>query len=170
MEDIMKQLKKIAALILITAALLSAQPFGGMGGRGFSRITEELNLTAEQEKKFDELHVKFEKNAIDQQADIRKKMLDEKTAMQNEDFTSAKKIVSELFALKEDAAKQRITNHEEMLKLLTPEQKEKFKALQKERHNRGGMHKKGNRGGKHGNYGSGKQMKMHENMNMETEK
>lgn len=129
----MKQLKK-NVLILIIAAGLVAQPNFYEGkmehneaGMNKHKMMSELKLTDEQQKKMDELHLKFQKTAIDQKAAIQKKEIDKRQAMQNEEFILAKKLTTELFDLKEEIVKQQITQHEEMLKILTPEQKQKFK-------------------------------------------
>lgn len=143
----MKNLKTTLTLILIIIAGLVAQPNLGAGNMAGCNDKEsrmglsELKLTEDQQKKMDEMHLKFQKAAIDQHAAIQKKAMDKHQAIQNEDFTAAKKLTSELFDLKEELAKQRISQHEEMSKILTAEQKAKFKELRNER--RGKMHRHG---------------------------
>lgn len=157
----MKNLKTTITLILIIIAGLVAEPNFGAGkmancnaGTHQTRrhnIMTELNLTADQQKKMDEMHLKFQKSDIDKHAVIQKKAIDKQQAMRNEDFATAKKLTTELFDLKAELANQRIEQHEEMSKILTAEQKAKFKELRDDR--RGEMHKKGKmkRGfGKHG--------------------
>lgn len=137
----MRKLTSTITLILIVVAGLMASPNfqGGNGTRGECEMgmgrhnpMSELKLTEDQQKKMDEMHLKFQKSAIDQRAVIQKKSIDKRQAMQNEDFIVAKKLTAELFDLKKDMANQKINQHEEMLKILTPEQKAKLKTLHKE--------------------------------------
>lgn len=146
----MKQLKSTITLILIVASVLMARPNFQGGNRGTCEMgigrhnpMSELGLTEDQQKKMDEMHLKFQKSAIDQHAAIQKKSIDKRQAMQNDDFIVAKKLTNELFDLKKEMAVQKISQHEEMLKILTPEQKTKLKTLHREGH--GKMGKRGMR-------------------------
>ncbi len=122
----MKNLKTAITLILIIIAGLVAEPNFGAGNmancntgmhNGRHSIMSELNLTADQQKKMDEMHLKFQKLNIDKHAVIQKKAIDKQQAMRNEDFTAAKKLTAELFDLKAELANQRIEQHEEMSKI-----------------------------------------------------
>ena len=75
----MKSLTKILipVILLVFAVGISAQPGSGMGQRK-AMIHEKLNLTADQEKKIEDLRTTHQKKMIDLRADMQKLHLEKK--------------------------------------------------------------------------------------------
>ena len=157
----MTNTRKTVLLLLMLVTLLAAQPVRdnekkSVFGRDCERLSVELKLTAEQEKKLDELKVKSHKKAIDLQADIQKKQIDKRSAIESEDFTTAKRLVSEIFDIKKELVNQKLAQHEEMLKVLTADQKKQFNQMKKTGHGR--MHRHGKFSKKHNGMNLGRSL------------
>lgn len=153
----MKHLTIIAAIILILATTLliadEDRPMKGrhhdiQDGKGNNRerMTEELNLTPDQEKQMREIHREFERKTADIQNEIRKLNIDREEAMEKEDWVKVKKVIDQVHLKKADLAKSRVDMHEKILKVLTPEQRETFKKIHADRPGPGRMQRGMGRG------------------------
>jgi len=107
-------------------------------GSMFERIREELDLTKEQIKQMDELNSSNKKEAIRTKADIRILEIDKKDALKTKNFKKTKKIVSDIFKLKETLAIKRIEMQEERWNILDAEQQAKVEEMMQQR----GHHKR----------------------------
>ena len=120
----------ITAITLTTAAISGAvYAHSGKGGpgKGMERLTENLNLTAEQQAEIQKI--------FDQRKLERKNMMENTTAEQREN-------------LRENVREGMRAQMESQIKaLLTPEQVAMFDQMHTEKERRGG-HKKGERGHK----------------------
>ncbi len=104
----------------------------GMGerhGEGFGFALKELNLSEDQQNKIDDLNIKHKKEMIDLRADLKKMELEKHEAMKDADFSKAKSLTGNIFDKKAEIAKKRISLHEDIYKILTPEQREAAKKL-----------------------------------------
>ncbi len=90
-------------------------------------MKDQLKLTADQEKKMDVLKADHQKEMIKFRADLKTKEIDKRQALKNEDYTTAKKITSEIAKIEESIALKRIDMHKAISDLLTKEQKEILK-------------------------------------------
>ncbi len=125
-------MKKILIIGLALGMVISAQGFGGrqakdckMGGK---QLHAELNLTTEQSDKIEALKLDFQKQQIDQRADVQKLHLEMKELMRA-DKPNRKAINSTLEKIsgKQLVMKKMHVNHRlDVRELLTDEQKEIF--------------------------------------------
>ncbi len=90
-------------------------------------LKEQLKLTPEQTSKMDKLRTEHQKEMIQLRADLKTKEIDKRQALKNEDYTAAKKIVSEIAKIEENIALKRIDQFKSMTDILTKEQKEIIK-------------------------------------------
>ncbi|MFA6599043.1 MAG: periplasmic heavy metal sensor [Ignavibacteriaceae bacterium] len=118
----------VAALLLVFATGISAQPGPGNGGmgRGKALMAKKLNLTADQQKKIDELRTEHQRKMIDLHADIAKLQLDKKEMLKKGNYDR-----KTFLALDEKIMKQRNVietaraNHQmDVYELLDANQKE----------------------------------------------
>ena len=99
----------------------------------FERIRDELDLTKEQIKQMDELNSSNKKETIRTKADIRILEIDKKDALKTKNFKKAKKIVSDIFKLKETLVIKRIEMQEERWNILDAEQQAKVEEMMQQR-------------------------------------
>lgn len=92
---------------------------------------KNLELTSAQEKKLEEINIKHRKTIIDQKAEVEKLNIDKKSAMQNENFTQAKRLTEQIGKIKTDMEKIKIEHIENIMKELTTEQKEQLKEMRR---------------------------------------
>ena len=138
----------ILTIILITISILSSDLFAQKPERdnrrkdqNFSRSEQkhgmqrhndrlmginlkEIDLTDQQKKKIDNLMTAHKKEMIDKEAQVKKLHIDQKSAMDNENFKQAKSISDQIYKIKADISKLRIDHLENIYKELTQEQKE----------------------------------------------
>jgi Spy/CpxP family protein refolding chaperone len=118
----------IVLLLLVTLELF-AQPGPGRRGlnRGWWLNSEQLNLSAEQLKKIEDIRLSFQQEMIDMQADIKKEELNlQKLKKNNPNRNDYLNGVKKLGSLKQEAALKRANHHMDIYELLTAEQKEIF--------------------------------------------
>lgn len=106
-------------------------------------MLKELNLSDAQTKKLTELQTSQQKAMNTINAEIENLQIDLKQALKNDDFVSARTLNDQLHAKLLVKSNTHINQKEQILKELTPEQKEKFGPMFSERqHGRanGGNH------------------------------
>lgn len=99
---------------------------------GFQMMCEELELTDTQKEQMEELRISSKKGMIVAESDLKLLEIDKRSAMKDKNFKQAKKIVGDIFEIKQEMAENRIEQHEERWNILTPEQREKAEELKKE--------------------------------------
>lgn len=102
-------------------------------GSMFDKIQDELDLTKEQIKQMDELSSSNKKETIRTKADIRILEIDKKDALKTKNFKEAKKIVSDIFKLKETLVIKKIEMQEERWNILDAEQQAKVEEMMQQR-------------------------------------
>ncbi len=100
---------------------------------------DEMNLTAAQKTKFEELRTAFSKTENTLKAEIENLKIDLKTAMKNENYKQAKELNKQIATKKTTLADARIDLMAARMKELTKEQKE----IMKNKMPMMGMHKQG---------------------------
>ncbi len=129
----MKRLTKftIVALFAVTS-VFSAQPVQNTNMQNASRygmpgrmVKARLNLTEEQEKKFDEIMFSQREAAIDTRAEIQKVRLEMQkiSASENPDLNKMKKLNAKISELQTQLGNRRLETWDKINKILTPEQK-----------------------------------------------
>ena len=147
----MKKLMIITFGILLLASMLSAQPRveakddnnmkPGMGmhrmqgnqmlceemqgGEMHQMMCEKLDLTKEQQKKFETLATAHKKQMNTFKAEVENLQIDLKAALKTQNFKQAKDLNKQISDKKLMMANARIDHMEAMFKELTPEQKDK---------------------------------------------
>ena len=101
---------------------------------GYQMMCEELELTDTQKEQMEELRISSKKEMITAESEIKLLEIDKKSALKDKDFKRAKKIVGDIFEIKQEMAENRIEQHEQRWNILTPEQKEKAEELKSEHH------------------------------------
>ena len=101
---------------------------------GFQMMCEELELTDSQKEQMEELRITSKKEMITAESEIKLLEIDKKSALKDKNFKQAKKIVGDIFEIKQEMAENRIEQHEQRWNILTPEQKEKAEELKGEHH------------------------------------
>lgn len=96
-------------------------------------MLEELNLSEAQSKKLLELQTSQQKAMNTINAEIENIEIDLRQALKNDDFPAAKKLNDQLHEKKRVKANYRIDHREQIMKELTPEQKDKFQPMFMER-------------------------------------
>ncbi len=96
------------------------------------RLYDELELTSEQQDKWDDLRIKHRKTMIDLRADLEKLNIDRRQSMQEHNYDKVKKIITQIGEQRQKMAMKRIDHHEAIWDLLTPEQRVKADELRKE--------------------------------------
>ncbi len=92
-------------------------------------MIDELKLTPEQKKKFENLRAEHQKLMNSIQADTRNLNIDLQTAIKADNFKRAKELNKQIAAKQNQMMDARIDHLEAMLKELTAEQKEKAKEI-----------------------------------------
>lgn len=105
----------------------------GDGHMGFPFwMADELELTEDHVDLIMDYQAKSKKQLIDIKADIDKLEIDQKMALKDEDFKTARKLIDQIFDKKAEIAKEHINVKEKIHSLLTQDQIEKMKELHKE--------------------------------------
>ena len=102
-------------------------------GSMFDKMHDELDLTKEQMKQMDELNSSNKKETIRTKADIRILEIDKKDALKTKNFKKAKKIVSDIFKLKETLVIKKIEMQEERWNILDAEQQAKVEEMMQQK-------------------------------------
>ena len=142
----MKKLMIITLGIMLLASMLSAQarveakndnnmkPGMGMhrmqgqnmmGENPHQMLCDQLDLTKEQQKKFETLRTAHQKQMNTYKAEMENLQIDHKAAMKSQNFKQAKALNKQISDKKLMMADAKIDHMEAMFKELTPEQKEK---------------------------------------------
>jgi len=102
--------------------------FGHGGGKGMGRWIEALNLTSDQQKQVDALHLEFMKKAEDVRSQVAKKRIEimEMASGGKLDEQTLTKKKQELWSLQDAARNERRAMGTKFRALLTPEQREKI--------------------------------------------
>jgi periplasmic protein CpxP/Spy len=162
----MKTFTTVAAALALTAGLAFAAPQGdgerghmgkkkghmgagdhaghmgkGDHGKMMGRMAEKLDLSEGQKIQMQQLHESFRA----QNAPFRESMQATKTqlreARQSGDTARAQQLAAELEGQRTQMLTQRQAMHEQMLTILTPDQKTKLEAMKAEKNNRKGERK-----------------------------
>jgi Spy/CpxP family protein refolding chaperone len=103
---------------------------GGMGKEPCGpAMMEQLGLSKDQSEKIHQIKMKYEKNEIGMEADLKKLKIDKHEAMRNMNFEEAKKIVKQMSEIRSKKNLSKIDEMAEITKVLSKEQLEKFKEL-----------------------------------------
>lgn len=114
---------------------------GMPGMRGMARLHEELQLTAEQQKKMETMREEFQIKMIDQRAALAKARIRVHRMMRSEASESdLSRAIDELSAVRSDMVKSRLLHHRQMRTVLTPEQRERMDSMRPGRGPGFGMH------------------------------
>ncbi|HOD54921.1 MAG TPA: Spy/CpxP family protein refolding chaperone [Candidatus Cloacimonadota bacterium] len=136
MKKIITLISLIALLALVSTSLFAQKPNQEMRHEhkqmemkkdNCADLKDQLKLTTEQTSKMDKLRTEHQKEMIQLRADLKTKEIDKRQALKNEDYTAAKKIVSEIAKIEENIALKRIDQFKSMTDILTKEQKEIIK-------------------------------------------
>ncbi len=148
----MKRLTTLAVVVLLAfSGTFLASPKQNNGDKQFKPkhgIKAQLNLTEEQEKKFNEIIFSQREAMIDTRAEIQKLRLEkQKIAMSdNPDLTKLKKLNAKISELQTRGANSRLETWAKINKILTPEQQKIWKKtlnkLGKRMHHRKGCMRK----------------------------
>ncbi len=95
-------------------------------------MADELGLREDQIDKIMDFQAASKKQVIDLKADIDKLEIDQKMALKDDDFKTARKIIDQIFDKKAEIAKEKINIKEKINSILTPDQIEKLKTMHKE--------------------------------------
>jgi NACalpha-BTF3-like transcription factor len=102
----------------------------GMGNENFGpMMMEQLGLTLEQKEKIHQLKIKYEKNEIANNAELKTLRLDKREAMRNMNFENAKKVVKQMADVKTKIQISKIDEMNEITKVLDKGQLEKFREM-----------------------------------------
>lgn len=101
-------------------------------GNELGFLCKNLDLTDAQKNKIETISSDHQKNMIQLNADIDILRIDEKNAMQEHDFTEAKKVVSKIYNLKEKMQLQKIDHQKAIWNELTEDQQKKMEELKHE--------------------------------------
>lgn len=135
----------IAALIAVFAIGATTAAYADRHGRGkgnhgemgmlHGKLAEKLNLTAEQKTKLQEMWKAFKESnkATHEQIQQNRKQLHELTSTENYSRTQAEQLIKHNSELQAKMKIAMLNQMEEMKKVLTPEQQQKFKELRAER-------------------------------------
>lgn len=107
----------------------------GMKSDWLLREQQELGLSDAQVQKIRELSLKSQKDAVQAQAEMESINLDIRSKMREENLDQAAlgKLIDQKYESRKAYEKRAISSMAEIKSILTPEQKEKLKALKKER-------------------------------------
>jgi Spy/CpxP family protein refolding chaperone len=105
----------------------------GLGGPGgFRHLGRYLDLSLEQRKQMQKIHFDFKKKAIEVEEELGQKRLERRALMESEsvDWKKVDKLTDEIATARAKLEKQRMRQHHEIEKVLTPEQLEKLERMQ----------------------------------------
>ena len=125
----MKKVISIAAAIFLVAAVsLIAQPMRGKGGMSHKNIKSMLKLTPDQEKQFDDITYKQQQAAIDLRAKMQKNRLDLKKMISEKTLDESKvlQITDENSKLQAELKRGMVTRWLDIYKILNADQKDIF--------------------------------------------
>ncbi|MBD3419780.1 MAG: periplasmic heavy metal sensor [Chitinivibrionales bacterium] len=132
-----KSFTSIATMFVLTGALaVSAGPGRGKGkgphgcghGKGPHGIMSIENLTDDQRRQIQEIHLGFKKELIPQHSKI--KMLEteiQELLLKEANLTQVDDKIDEISKIRADIMKKKIRKHQKVAALLTDEQKQNFK-------------------------------------------
>lgn len=136
MKKIITLISLIALLAMISTSLFAQKPNQDMRhdhkqmemkNDQCSDMKDQLKLTPDQTKKMETLRAEHHKDMIKFNADLKTKEIDKRQALKNEDYATAKKLVSEIAKIEENIALKRIDQFKAMSDILTKEQREMIK-------------------------------------------
>ncbi|MEW6194564.1 MAG: Spy/CpxP family protein refolding chaperone [Bacteroidota bacterium] len=118
-------------ILLLSQIPATAQPNDNPMGKGMfgqHNIVKMLELTSEQEKQFNDINYKHQKETIDLHAQIQKNRLELKNIMLNKNFDEKKilALTDENSKLQADIKKSAVNKWIAVYKILNDEQKEKW--------------------------------------------
>jgi Spy/CpxP family protein refolding chaperone len=122
----MKQLIFTLGIVL----LLGSAAFAQKGPRGpMKEAMQKLHLTADQQKSMKDIHMKTAKQMIDVRAELQKKRIDVQAAMggDNPDRKALENLWTDIAKLEVNRKVIMFDTHQQMMKLLTPEQQKIWK-------------------------------------------
>ena len=172
----MKTITTVAAALALTAGLAFAAPQGGgerghmgekcqmgagdhaghMGtgddhGKMMGHMAEKLELSEAQKVQMKQLHEGFSTQHAPFRESMQATMTQLREARQSGDTARAQQLAAELEGQRAQMQTQRQAMHEQMLTILTPDQKAKLEAMKAEKQNRKGEQKQrgAHQGGAH---------------------
>jgi Spy/CpxP family protein refolding chaperone len=92
-------------------------------------MMKELNLTKEQQAKFEDLRLNHMKFMTTKQAEMKNLKMDKMVAMKNGDYDKAKLLNKQITDLELVIENAKVDHHMAMMKELTPEQQQKIKEM-----------------------------------------
>ncbi len=104
------------------------------GMHGFMAFADEIELTDDQKSQLEALHLKFQKERIDKQAELKKAQVDLR-ALKRDDNAAERAVLSQIDVvgdLRTDMQKMQFTHRSEMKAVLTEDQLNKLGNLRKE--------------------------------------
>ncbi len=107
----------------------------GMGMKGFLAFADEIELTGDQKDQLEALHLRFQKERIDKQAELKKARVD-LGALRRDDDAAESAVLSQIDIvgdLRTDMQKMQFSHRNEMKAVLTEDQINKLEELRKER-------------------------------------
>lgn len=117
----------LLAVMLFTAAALDAQPAkrGMRGQRMGNCIANDLNLTADQQSKFDEIKTEHEKKMIDLRAELKKARLEMRTLMSADNSTEGdiKDQISKSAEIRKEMDNEKVDMYFSVMNILDDSQK-----------------------------------------------
>lgn len=161
----MKTFTTVAAALALTAGLAFAAPQGGgerghkgmkghmgagdhaghMGkddhGKMMGHMAEKLELSEAQKVQMQQLHESFRAQHAPFRESMHATMTQLREARQSGDTARAQQLAAELEGQRAQMQTQRQAMDEQILTILTPDQKAKFEAMKAEKQNRKGKHK-----------------------------
>lgn len=154
----MKHLKTVTVIasLFLLSNLLNAQPCenGYQGKRGLNstddtrmerqeKLQEKLGLTDEQVQKIESLKIEHQKKVLPLQNDLNEKEAKLRTleTSENVDLKAIYSLIDEIGVVKVKLAKESASNHQEIRKMLTPEQRVQFDTLGNRHREKGGKHR-----------------------------
>jgi Spy/CpxP family protein refolding chaperone len=121
----LKKVIPITLAVLLTAALVYAQPFGK------GRMADRLNLTDQQQEQFETLKLKLDRDLIKPQSDLKAARLDLKEIMMqpNIDEKAALKKQDQISSFRADIARIKLQHKIAAGKVLTADQRAQMKKM-----------------------------------------
>ncbi len=107
----------------------------GMGMKGILAFADEIELTGDQKDQLEALHLRFQKERIDKQAELKKAHVD-LGALKRDDDAAESAVLSQIDVvgdLRTDMHKMKYSHRNEMKSVLTEDQISKLKELRKAR-------------------------------------
>lgn len=161
----MKTFTTVAAALALTAGLAFAAPQGGgerghMGKKGMGagdhacdmdkddhgkmmgHMAGKLEMSEAQKVQMQQLRESFQAQHAPFRESMQATMTQLREARQSGDTARAQQLAAELEGQRAQMQTQRQAMHEQMLTILTPDQKAKFEAMEAEKQDRKGDHKK----------------------------